>query len=153
MSEASSGVKSKVLEKNEKSSSGSPSNAVPENPRPNMKETTSATETKVKASERKNSPKRMARNPNARLGRDRPRREDDRRSGINSGTGRAGRRTDTSFPRSGSAVSHGGGGSYSGSPSPQPGSRDGHSSMLDKKVQGMSHTHLKINRGPITLHF
>lgn len=143
MNETSGAGKVHAADKNDKVTSGKRPNIVPENARPNLNdsashfsEKTSPPETKVRV-DRRNSPKRTTKNPNVRHGRDKPRREEDRRHG---GTGRSGRRNDSSYPRGGSTVTGqaqaGGGGSFSASPSPQPANRE-HSGQPDKKTQGI----------------
>ena len=153
MNETSGASKVNTADKNDKVTTGKRSNIVPDNARPNLSdsstslsEKTSAPETKVKAPDRRNSPKTMTKNPNSRQGRDRPRRDDDRRQG---GSGRSGRRNDSSYSRGGSAVSSqshgGGGGSFSASPSPQPANRDS-GGQPDKKTQGIhnSNEYIKL---------
>ncbi|XP_076458807.1 serine/threonine-protein kinase SMG1-like [Babylonia areolata] len=139
MNDTSGTGKTNSVEKNDRVtvSKKSNNNSDRDNARPNLSdsgtsltEKASASENKVKAFDRRNSPKTMTKNPNQRQGRDRPRRDDDRRQG---GSGRPGRRTDSSYNRGGSAVSGGGRGNFSTSPSPQPGSRE--NGQSDKKTQ------------------
>ncbi|KAL8580399.1 hypothetical protein ACOMHN_020876 [Nucella lapillus] len=134
--------KANSTEKNDRVTGGKKSNINPDRDvRPNLSdsgtsltEKTSGSETKLKAFDRRNSPKTMTKNPNQRQGRDRPRRDDDRRQG---GPGRPGKRTDSSssYNRGGSAVSGGTGGrgNFSTSPSPQPAARE--NGQSEKKIQ------------------
>lgn len=140
MNDTSAAGKVNAADKNDRVSTSKRPNTMPENARPNLSdsgaslsEKTSAPETKVKAPDRRNSPKAMTKSQNSRQGRDRPRRDDDRRQG---GSGRSGRRNDGSYTRVGSAghSGGGGGGSFSASPSPQPANRE--NGQLDKKSQG-----------------
>ena len=134
MNDSSAASKVNVAEKNERNPSGKRSSALPENPRPNLSESaekTSAPETKVKAAERRNSPKAMTKNQNLRQARDRPRREYERRQG---GSERPGRRNDSSYGRGAAVTGGGGGGNFPSSPSPQPANRD--SVHYEKKMQG-----------------
>lgn len=140
MSETSAGGKTKSTEKNEKSTTSKSTTGGSENSRSNLNETTSsitdkmlAIEAKVRPPDRKSSPKRITRNTNIKPGREKVRREDDRRpTGPSSGRGR---RSDGTYPRGGSAVSHGHMGSLTGSPTPQSNTRES-SSQLERKSQG-----------------
>jgi hypothetical protein len=140
-----------AFDKNDKTGPGKKTNVVPKGARPNLSdsatsqtEKTSATETKVKGSDRRNIAKAMTRSSNPKQGRDRPRRDDERRQG---GPVRSGRRNDGSYPRGGSAASSQGqsGANFSSSPSPQPPKRESTSrerSGYDKKSQGKVPPHI-----------